>query len=103
MSKNKPCPFCGGEVDPAGWLNGEGERGPECETCGATAPSLQRWNTRLPVQQEVPPMDSHSVACAKCGKTLTVRWSVGDEVSILGIICPCGHRTAINQTGERDA
>jgi hypothetical protein len=45
---NLDCPFCGGEVDPEGWLSGNGERGPECETCGATAPSLKRWNTRVP-------------------------------------------------------
>jgi hypothetical protein len=46
--RNLPCPFCGGDVDPEGWLNGDGERGPECETCGATAPSLKRWNIRVP-------------------------------------------------------
>lgn len=48
---NLPCPFCGGDVDPDGWLNGNGERGPECETCGATAPSLKRWNIRVPVKE----------------------------------------------------
>ena len=43
---NLPCPFCGGECDPAGWLGGDGKRGPECEECGATAESTEVWNTR---------------------------------------------------------
>ncbi len=38
---NAPCPFCDGQVDP------EGLRGPECENCGATAPNLGTWNTRI--------------------------------------------------------
>lgn len=42
----KPCPFCGGKVDPTGWLTGYGETGPECEECGATAPTLEIWNNR---------------------------------------------------------
>lgn len=42
----KPCPFCGGKVDPRGWYNGLGEHGPECRGCGATAPSIEAWNTR---------------------------------------------------------
>lgn len=41
-----PCPFCGGEVDPRGWLGGDGVRGPECEECGATAQSMEDWNKR---------------------------------------------------------
>ncbi len=61
---NLPCPFCGGDVDPNGWLNSNGERGPECETCGATAPSLQRWNIRLPASAPEPPAD-HST-CPFC-------------------------------------
>jgi hypothetical protein len=47
---NKPCPFCGGAVDPRGWLNGQGDRGPECEECGATAASIEQWNTRAPIE-----------------------------------------------------
>ncbi len=43
--KNAPCPFCGGRVDPEGWLRGDGVRGPECESCGATAPTLAVWNS----------------------------------------------------------
>lgn len=42
----KPCPFCGGEADPEGWMNGDGECGPECESCGATASSVIVWNRR---------------------------------------------------------
>ncbi|MBD8493873.1 hypothetical protein [Pseudomonas syringae] len=43
--QNSPCPFCGGRVDPEGWLRGDGARGPECESCGATAPTLAVWNS----------------------------------------------------------
>jgi hypothetical protein len=49
MSDNKKCPFCNGEVDPDGWLGNEGKtRGPECSDCGATAASIDDWNTRAP-------------------------------------------------------
>lgn len=41
-----PCPFCGGDCDPTGWLSGDGVRGPECESCGATAASVEDWNRR---------------------------------------------------------
>lgn len=44
--KHSACPFCGGEVDPTGWLRGDGARGPECEGCGATAPSMEVWEQR---------------------------------------------------------
>lgn len=50
-SHNAKCPFCGGQVDPDGWLNGAGQRGPECESCGATAPNLMLWNSAQPAQQ----------------------------------------------------
>jgi len=41
------CPFCGSDnVDPIGWKNGEGETGPSCNDCGATADSVEEWNTR---------------------------------------------------------
>lgn len=43
-----PCPFCGGEADPEGWLARDGERGPECRNCGATASSIEAWNERFP-------------------------------------------------------
>ena len=48
----KPCPFCGGVCDPTGWLNNQGDRGPECEKCGATAHNLDWWNTR-PIEDEL--------------------------------------------------
>lgn len=42
-----PCPFCGsGDVDAAGWLDGQGKRGPECLGCGATAQTVEYWNRR---------------------------------------------------------
>ncbi|WP_296267377.1 hypothetical protein [Pseudomonas sp. UBA6562] len=50
-TENAPCPFCDGRVDPEGWLRGDGARGPECESCGATAPNLALWNGAQPAQQ----------------------------------------------------
>lgn len=47
ITTNSDCPFCGCKVDPEGWLRGDGARGPECVGCGATAPSLQMWNSRV--------------------------------------------------------
>jgi hypothetical protein len=46
-----PCAHCGGEVDPQGWFNSVGERGPECDRCGVTAPDKAAWN-----QRAAPPM-----------------------------------------------
>lgn len=43
---NLTCPFCGGPVDPTGWLRNDGVRGPECYNCGASAQSIEQWNTR---------------------------------------------------------
>ncbi len=43
----KPCPFCGGTVDPKGWLSNGGLRGPECEGCGCTALSIEEWENRV--------------------------------------------------------
>lgn len=51
--QNQPCPFCGGKCDPEGWLRGDGVRGPECEDCGATAASIEEWNTRKTNQTPV--------------------------------------------------
>jgi hypothetical protein len=41
-----PCAHCGGEVDPQGWFDSVGERGPECDRCGVTAPDKAAWNQR---------------------------------------------------------
>ncbi|MFU2892045.1 hypothetical protein ACM7N3_11785 [Pseudomonas aeruginosa] len=49
-----PCPFCGGEVDPTGWLRGDGPRGPECNDCGATARSMEAWQTRAAPTGQTP-------------------------------------------------
>lgn len=46
-SKYKPCPFCGGECDPKGWLQNNGLKGPECKRCGSTAPSIKIWEMRI--------------------------------------------------------
>ena len=43
---NLPCPFCGGEVDVSGWRSSNGNSGPECNECGATASNLSDWNKR---------------------------------------------------------
>ncbi|MCP3791610.1 hypothetical protein [Pseudomonas sp. N2-11] len=53
-TENLPCPFCAGRVDPEGWLRGDGMRGPECESCGATAPTLSVWNSANPTTQPHP-------------------------------------------------
>lgn len=39
-----PCRNCGAKCDPTGWLNGNGDRGPECEGCGITARTVEDWN-----------------------------------------------------------
>jgi hypothetical protein len=51
-SENKPCPFCGGEVDPEGWLDNEGNRGPECWECGSLAPDMHTWNKRALIKEQ---------------------------------------------------
>ncbi|HCF1305146.1 hypothetical protein QCC34_07485 [Pseudomonas aeruginosa] len=56
-----PCPFCGGEVDPTGWLRGDGTRGPECNYCGATARSMEAWQTRAALSHA--PTSSASPSC----------------------------------------
>lgn len=47
ITENKPCPFCGGKVDPEGWLCNDGRTGPACDDCGASAPSMDMWNRCL--------------------------------------------------------
>ncbi|OLQ28370.1 hypothetical protein BIW01_05500 [Pseudomonas aeruginosa] len=56
-----PCPFCGGEVAPTGWLRGDGTRGPECNYCGATARSMEAWQTRAALSHA--PTSSASPSC----------------------------------------
>ena len=57
MTELLSCPFCGSEsVDPKGWLRNDGVSGPECDGCGATAESVEIWNTRaLPAPGAAPP------------------------------------------------
>ena len=54
MSKElKNCPFCGStDIDPEGWMNGEGKKGPVCNNCGASADSIDWWNTRASVNKD---------------------------------------------------
>ena len=40
-----PCAHCGGEPDPKGWLSFNGA-GPECKSCGVSAPDQATWNAR---------------------------------------------------------
>lgn len=41
-----PCPFCGGsDIDVEYWMSVD-RSGPGCNTCSATAETLQMWNTR---------------------------------------------------------
>lgn len=45
--KLKPCPFCkSADIDPKGVLRNDGKTSPCCMNCGATAESVERWNTR---------------------------------------------------------
>jgi hypothetical protein len=48
---NLPCPFCGGAVEPRGWLCedeiGGDVSGPECDGCGATTITMDDWNRRV--------------------------------------------------------
>lgn len=47
MTELLPCPFCAStDVDPEGWRSKGGEVGPECYDCGATAQTVEIWNTR---------------------------------------------------------
>lgn len=43
-SELNPCPFCGGKIDPEGWISLY-HKGPECEDCGAPAQRLMECYT----------------------------------------------------------
>ena len=41
------CPFCGStNIDPTFWHSNDGKCGPGCSDCGATAETIEKWNTR---------------------------------------------------------
>lgn len=45
----RPCPFCGSNrTDKKFWSAGGAEHGPGCMDCGATAETVEKWNTRGP-------------------------------------------------------
>lgn len=69
--KHSACPFCGGEVDPTGWLRGDGARGPECEGCGATAPSMAVWEQRAALAQPSPAPELDDQAFDRNAERLT--------------------------------
>jgi len=47
MSDLKPCKNCGGKCDPEGWMSqtkdGEYHKGPACDDCGTSAPTVEAW------------------------------------------------------------
>lgn len=47
MNELKKCPFCNSDdVDCDGWRSNDGRVGPACNNCGATAETIEIWNTR---------------------------------------------------------
>jgi len=48
-----PCPFCGGVCYPDGWMAQGGASGPACRECGATAWTIDIWNTRVELPAEL--------------------------------------------------
>lgn len=77
----KPCPFCGGEADPDGWMNGDGECGPECESCGATASSVIVWNRRA------------ELTAIKAGQGEAVAWQT---------VCSSERRFSVNKCSAEE-
>jgi hypothetical protein len=50
-----PCPFCGSaNIDPEGWAS-QIAKGPACDDCGATAETVDVWNTRPAAAPASPP------------------------------------------------
>ncbi len=46
LARLADCPFCfSSKIDPEGWASLK-EKGPACDDCGATAETVERWNTR---------------------------------------------------------
>lgn len=48
MSELKPCPFCKSDDIDAGFWASTDKVGPGCMNCGATAETVELWNTRTP-------------------------------------------------------
>lgn len=84
------CPFCGAvdmrsdenadvrmQIDPEGWLNGEGKRGPACIRCGATAPSAEVWNRR--VQQSSVPALRVAPVLFELAAAFDAHWEIDAE------------------------
>ncbi len=71
MSELKPCPFCGSsDIESIEWIDGDGNYGPKCLGCCATALSANAWNTRaspwISTIQKLPPV-SHDEILIKAG------------------------------------
>lgn len=47
MPSLRRCPVCDSQnIDPEGWVGGDGTTGPACVDCSASAQSVEQWNTR---------------------------------------------------------
>ncbi|HCF5915432.1 TPA: hypothetical protein NIH48_004877 [Pseudomonas aeruginosa] len=94
-----PCPFCGGEVDPTGWLRGDGARGPECNYCGATARSMEAWQTRTALTQ---PEGGPVIGCL-CGMPMTEGHHSPDGCCNLEEFAPQAQAEQAEGAQEREA
>lgn len=82
--ENLPCPFCGGEVDISGWRSSNGNTGPECNECGATACNLSEWNKRTaqPVSEFVQEMTYMTAAKRGIKTSNREQWIKGYNAAI---------------------
>jgi hypothetical protein len=97
-----PCPFCGGRsIDPAFWATADC-CGPGCDGCGATAETVEKWNTRAVARKPAYPaievldflnsiegagyggMASFEIARAHVQDTLGVAQPKQEPVAMLG-------------------
>lgn len=93
----KACPFCGSaNVDPEGWAatdqtGGNYRTGPCCDDCGASADSVERWNTRAqptPQDQGSIPDEITETAIRSRAKALILKngWKPGDRPGLHSVV-----------------
>lgn len=76
-----PCPFCGStNVDPEGWASTE-RKGPACDDCGASAETVERWNSR-----PLPNLDAIGEAYEAERKRWTIRTNKGGRTRVYEVI-----------------